>query len=167
MVEFQRVYIHTQFGACLNSASEWENAHHYFTKRPLLTGKRESTVTVFRQDPPHSIYRWTVFKTPVVWVVKGIIPSCLGIIISQRKDPYEPISIMECQKGFKGCKQLKTSNPVKLRINTSTFCPMEHWRMWWVRNSSSEKQVAKTVCLLGWWNSFLAGLIGIHSLKLT
>ena len=27
----------------------------------------------------------------------------MGIIISQYKDPYKPISIMECHKGFERC----------------------------------------------------------------
>ena len=32
-----------------------------------------------------------------------ILPNYMGIIISQYKDPYKPISIMEGHKGFERC----------------------------------------------------------------
>ena len=33
-------------------------------------------------------------------------PLSLGIEINQHKDPYEPISIMECRKGFELCSDV-------------------------------------------------------------
>ena len=35
--------------------------------------------------------------------VRVLLPSYIGIIISQYKDPYKPISKMECHKGFEHC----------------------------------------------------------------
>ncbi len=32
-----------------------------------------------------------------------ILPNYMGIIISQYKNPYKPISIMECHKDFEHC----------------------------------------------------------------
>ena len=48
---------------------------------------------------------WAVFKTLVGYLIEGIIlPNYMGIIIRQQyKDPYKPISIMECHSGFERC----------------------------------------------------------------
>ena len=32
-----------------------------------------------------------------------MLPSPIGIIINHYKDPYKPISIMECQQGSERC----------------------------------------------------------------
>lgn len=48
------------YGACLNSGSQWENDHHYFTEGPLLT---LTTVTLFRQDPRDTEYRVRGWET--------------------------------------------------------------------------------------------------------
>ena len=36
-----------------------------------------------------------------------ILPTYMGIVISHHKDPYEPISIVECHKGFERCSSEK------------------------------------------------------------
>ena len=36
-----------------------------------------------------------------------MLPSYIGIIISQDKDAYEPISTMECHKGFARCSNVQ------------------------------------------------------------
>ena len=47
---------------------------------------------------------WAAFKTLVGYLIWWIIlPNYMGIIISQYEDPYKPISIMECHKGFERC----------------------------------------------------------------
>ena len=48
---------------------------------------------------------WAVFKALVVWAIEEILlPNYMGIpILCQYKDPYKPISIMECHKGFERC----------------------------------------------------------------
>ena len=44
---------------------------------------------------------WAMKKTLVGWVIWGIIlPSYIGITINHYKDPYQPTSIMESNKGF-------------------------------------------------------------------
>ena len=37
------------------------------------------------------------------YIGDGILPSYIGVIISQYKDPYKPISLMEGNKGFEHC----------------------------------------------------------------
>ena len=37
------------------------------------------------------------------------LPSYMGIMISQYKDPYKPTSIMECHKGFERCSHVLPS----------------------------------------------------------
>ena len=48
---------------------------------------------------------WAVFKTLVGCLIKGIIilPNYIRILICQYKDPYKPISTMECHKAFERC----------------------------------------------------------------
>ena len=37
------------------------------------------------------------------WLFRIILPNYMGVIRSQYKDPYKPISIMECHMGFERC----------------------------------------------------------------
>ena len=47
----------------------------------------------------------------VIFVVyRGLYYSVTGITVSQYKDPYEPISIMECHKGFERCSHICWAN---------------------------------------------------------
>ena len=36
-----------------------------------------------------------------------MLPSYIEILISHDKDPYQPISIMECQHGFERCSNVE------------------------------------------------------------
>ena len=44
-------------------------------------------------------------------VYRGLYYPVMGIVINQYKDPYEPISIVECQQGFQRCSLEKLAEP--------------------------------------------------------
>ena len=53
----------------------------------------------------HGSFQMSSEKNPgcLGYIGDEILPSYVGIIISHYKDPYEPISRMECHKGFERC----------------------------------------------------------------
>ena len=55
------------------------------------------------------------------------LPSYLGIKLSCYKDPYQPISIIECRKGFEHCSIVFFWMPAKERKHTSTWILLISW----------------------------------------
>ena len=67
--------------------------------------------------------KWAVIKGPPAgWV----IPSYIGILIGHYQDPYEPISIMQCHKGFDHCSYGILSKAFK-NYQLSTSCDSICW----------------------------------------
>ncbi len=54
------------------------------------------------------------------------LPNYMGIVISQYKDPYKPISIMECHRGFLTLLTWLSSRLYQKESSTSFFaiCPL-------------------------------------------
>ena len=42
----------------------------------------------------------------LLYIGDYIVLSCIGILVSNYKDPYEPIRIMESRKGFERCSNV-------------------------------------------------------------
>ena len=54
--------------------------------------------------------------TLVICCMQGsILPSYIGIIRRNYKDPYEPISTMECHTGFARCSPGRSLGPVEVQ----------------------------------------------------
>ena len=63
-------------------------------------------------------FKWAVIKILVICCTEGIIlPKYIGIITSHYKDPYEPISIMECHKGLFHVSQMGWNHHLACKYN--------------------------------------------------
>lgn len=72
---------------------------HVFSRLQL------SWVTLPRKWKQHEAQMWKLSRDQLTLVICffcwGIIlPSCIGIMIRHYKDPYEPINMLKCHKGF-------------------------------------------------------------------
>ena len=80
----------------------------------------------------------------------------MGILICQYKDPYKPVSIMECHKGFERCSSVSPYLAGGERGTGSTGLSSQGISDW--ENIGTKNRVGSP---FGWLGSFLGGEIMI------